>query len=235
MKRLFILLFFFFTTLMCCFSQTGVIKGFVYDASNGEPVRFCTVRLDNTTFGAMTDQNGSFIIDKIPNKEYVVKITMFAYETLTDTVKVNNNSQQKRYMIQPISQMLGAVQVNAEGQRRIQETRTSVITITPKELSMMPSLGGAPDFAQYLQILPGIVSTGDQGGQLYIRGGTPIQNMLLLDGMLIYNPFHSIGLFSTFDTPGIPLASSCFFVPGCGRIISFSPSKSMGSQFAPQT
>ena len=47
--------------------------------------------------------------------------------------------------------------------------------------------------------MPGVVFT-DQGGQLYIRGGSPIQNKVLLDGMIVYNPFHSIGLFSVFDT-----------------------------------
>jgi len=206
MKRLSILFLLFFAILMYGFAQTGVIKGFVYDASNGEPVRFSIVQLENTSFGAMTDQNGSFIINKIPNGEYSVKVTMFGYTTIKDSVVINFNTLQKRYLLQPVSQTLDVVQVDAEGQRRIQETRTSVITITPKDLSMMPSIGGAPDFAQYLQILPGIVSTGDQGGQLYIRGGTPIQNMLLLDGMLIYNPFHSIGLFSVFDTEIISTA-----------------------------
>jgi len=200
MKRITFILFFFLSTIICCFSQTGVIKGFVYDATNGEPVRFSTVQLENRTIGALTDQNGSFFIDKIPNGEYVLKVASFAYETFYDTVRVNNNMQQKRYLLQPATQMLTAVQVDAEGQRRVHETRISMFTITPKDLSKMPAIGGTPDFAQYLQILPGIVSTGDQGGQLYIRGGTPVQNMLLLDGMLIYNPFHSIGLFSAFDT-----------------------------------
>jgi len=200
MKRVSILFLFSFLLLHCGFAQTGVVKGFVYDASNGEPVRFCMVRLESTAFGSMTDQNGNFFIDKIPNGSYMVAVTMFGYETLTDSIKVNYNVQQKRYLIQPSSHTLDAVQIDAEGQRRVQETRTSVITITPKDISKMPSIGGAPDFAQYLQVLPGIVSTGDQGGQIYIRGGTPIQNMLLLDGMLIYNPFHSIGLFSVFDT-----------------------------------
>jgi len=53
--------------------------------------------------------------------------------------------------------------------------------------------------AQYLQVLPGVIFSGDQGGQLYIRGGPPVQNKVLLDGMVVYNPFHSIGLFSVFD------------------------------------
>jgi len=200
MKRLSILFILLFVILMCGFAQTGTLRGFVYDASNGEPVRFSTVQLEGTSFGAMTDQNGGFIINRIPNGDYIVRVTMLGYITLIDSIIVNYNTLQKRYLLQPTSQTLSAIQVDAEGQRRVQETRTSVITISPKDLSMMPSIGGSPDFAQYLQILPGIVSTGDQGGQLYIRGGTPIQNMLLLDGMLIYNPFHSIGLFSVFDT-----------------------------------
>ena len=49
-------------------------------------------------------------------------------------------------------------------------------------------------------IVPGVVFTGDQGGQLYIRGGSPVQNKVLLDGLVVYSPFHSIGLFSVFDT-----------------------------------
>jgi len=199
MKRLFVLLVLFYSILNG-FAQSGVLKGSVYDASNGEAVRFCMVQLEGTSYGAMTDQNGSFIINKIPNGAFIVKVTLLGYVTLSDSITLNANTVQKRYLLQPASQTLETVQVSAEGQRRIQETRTSVVTITPKDLSMMPSIGGAPDFAQYLQILPGIVSTGDQGGQLFIRGGTPIQNMLLLDGMLIYNPFHSIGLFSVFDT-----------------------------------
>ncbi len=64
----------------------------------------------------------------------------------------------------------------------------------------MPSIGSEPDIAQYLQVGPGVTFTGDQGGQLYIRGGSNIQNLVLLDGMTIYNPFHSIGLFSVFDS-----------------------------------
>jgi hypothetical protein len=57
--------------------------------------------------------------------------------------------------------------------------------------------------AQYLQVTPGVTFTGDQGGQLYIRGGSPVQTGILLDGITIYNPFHSIGLYSVFETDAI--------------------------------
>ena len=80
------------------------------------------------------------------------------------------------------------------------EVKVASIKITNKDLQIIPTIGGEPDLAQYMQIIPGVIFTGDQGGQLYIRGGSPIQNKVLLDGMTIYSPFHSIGLFSVFDS-----------------------------------
>ncbi len=181
------------------FGQNGIVKGFVYDDSDGEPIGFCAVQLKGTPYGAMTERNGSFVISKIPKGEYTLVINFFGYDSLVDNISINENTVIKRYLLQPSKVFLDAVQVSGEAKRVITETRTAVISISPKEMTKMPSIGGQPDFAQYLQVLPGIISTGDQGGQLYIRGGTPIQNMVLFDGMLVLNPFHSIGLFSVFD------------------------------------
>ena len=80
------------------------------------------------------------------------------------------------------------------------ESQVSIEKITSKDIQQMPSIGGQADLAQYIQVLPGVVFSGDQGGQLYIRGGSAIHNKVLLDGMVVYNPFHSIGLFSVFET-----------------------------------
>ncbi|MCQ2270019.1 MAG: TonB-dependent receptor [Bacteroidales bacterium] len=189
----------FLLTVMLSVSAQSTIKGFVYDASSGEPVGYCPVVLQGTSYGAMTESTGNFIMDKIPNGTYVLTINFLGYDTYRDTIDVQGRTVIKRYMIQPSKVSLDEVQVSGAADRQIQETRSAVISITPKEISKMPAIGGQPDFAQYLQVLPGVISTGDQGGQLYVRGGTPIQNMLLLDGMIVFNPFHSIGLFSVFD------------------------------------
>ena len=193
-------------TLLFCvlgliaFSQNAVLKGFTYDESSGESLPYCTIQLMGTSYGALSDATGAFLINKIPAGTYAVKVSRMGYEDLIDTVVLESKSLiTKRYSISPSSQTLDAVQIVGENTRKEQETRTAVISVTPKDMSKMPAIGGQPDFAQYLQVLPGIISTGDQGGQLYVRGGTPVQNMLLLDGMLLYNPFHSIGIFSVFD------------------------------------
>ena len=181
-------------------AQHAVLKGFTYDDSNGEVLPYCSIQLVGTSLGALSDSHGAFLINKIPKGRYAVKVSFMGYSDIMDSIVVEKDIMiTRRYSLSPSSTTLDAVQIQGEGQRKEQETRTSVISVTPKDMSKMPAIGGQPDFAQYLQVLPGVISTGDQGGQLYVRGGTPVQNMLLLDGVLIYNPFHSIGIFSVFD------------------------------------
>lgn len=198
-NRLFISFFLTFFTLLC-FGQNGGLRGFVYDKNTGEPLAFASVELLGTEHGTMTEKSGAFMLTKLSAGFYHIEVSYPGYTTMTDSLEIGKEMVVKNYRLVPDQTVLESFVVSAEAQRVITETRTSVISVTTKDIKQMPSIGGTPDFAQYLQVLPGVVSTGDQGGQLYVRGGTPIQNMLLLDGMLIYNPFHSIGLFSVFDS-----------------------------------
>ncbi len=182
-------------------SQKGTIKGFVYDKSTGEPSIYTNVYLYKTTLGATTDVNGFFAITQIPPGEYILITTFLGFDTLKMPIKVlkGDNINKKLYLEKAAYDIKG-INITAESQDNKTETKVSEITVTPKKIEQIPSIGGVPDLAQYLQVLPGVVFTGDQGGQLYICGGSPVQNEVLLDGMVVYNPFHSIGLFSVFDT-----------------------------------
>ena len=183
------------------FAQDNDIKGFVYEESTGEPVMFCNVFLKGTTLGCSTTENGYFNITRIPDGKYTMYITCVGFDTLTYPVSLaNGQTINKKFTLKESSISLEAVSITADKVEAKTETKTSVITVTPKTINKIPSVGGQADLAQYLQVVPGVIFTGDQGGQLYIRGGSPIQNKVLLDGMVVYNPFHSIGLFSIFDT-----------------------------------
>ncbi|HET6228222.1 MAG TPA: TonB-dependent receptor, partial [Bacteroidia bacterium] len=181
-------------------AQTGTIKGFVYQKETGEPVLFTTVYLKGTTIGQSTDVNGYFSISQIPAGNYTIMINAIGYDTLQEevTVKPGDILTKKLYIVQK-DVKLQTVEVSAEQVAKQVETTISVNKIDPVAIKKLPTVGGEPDIAQYLQVMPGVIFTGDQGGQLYIRGGAPVQNKVLLDGMIIYNPFHSIGLFSVFD------------------------------------
>ncbi|HOW32346.1 MAG TPA: TonB-dependent receptor, partial [Bacteroidales bacterium] len=182
-------------------AQNGSVRGFVYDKESGEPAIFTSVYLYRTSHGAATDENGYFSITKIPDGTYTLMVTYLGYDTLRESITIKGNAvlNKKLYLVKGSYQLEG-VSVTAEYTEQRTETRTSVVKITPKQIKQIPTLGGQADLAQYLQVLPGVIFTGDQGGQLYIRGGAPIQNKVILDGMVIYNPFHSIGLFSVFET-----------------------------------
>ena len=181
-------------------AQQANVRGFVYQKENGEPLIFTAVFLKGTTFGVITDVNGYYSITKVPSGNYTLMVASIGNDTSKVEISVKEGEiLTKKLFVQKRSVELTSVEISAAQEAKKTEVAVSVNTITPKELKQIPTVGGEPDLAQYLQILPGVVFTGDQGGQLYIRGGSPVQNKVLLDGMIVYNPFHSIGLFSVFD------------------------------------
>ena len=201
LSKLFFAAALFFLTAIAAVAQDNSIKGFVYEEATGEPMMFTNVYLKGTTYGGSTNENGYFNINRIPDGRYTLLITSVGYDTISEVFTLSKGqSINKKYYLKETSQKLETVTITADKIEARTETKTSVITVTPKTISKIPSVGGQADFAQYLQVVPGVIFTGDQGGQLYIRGGSPIQNKVLLDGMVVYNPFHSIGLFSVFDT-----------------------------------
>lgn len=181
------------------FSQSATIRGFVYDKANGEPVAFSNVYLKGTTTGASTDLNGYFSINKVNAGSYTLLVTNLEFDTIKESITIKAGEIiSKKFFSEKGGVILNTVDVSADMVDKIETPNVAVQKIDPVAINKLPSVG-EPDLAQYLQVLPGVVFTGDQGGQLYIRGGLPIQNKVLLDGMVIYNPFHSIGLFSVFD------------------------------------
>ena len=182
-------------------AQTGEVRGFVYDKGTGEPVQFASVFIAETRSGTITNEDGFYSVAGIKAGKYHIKVLMAGYDSLVQEVRISENKIAKinLYVVQS-AELIDDVFITAKRQREVTQTRIGTVTITPKEIFRLPSVGGEPDMIQYLQVLPGVVFTGDQGGQLYIRGGSPVMNKVLLDGMTIYNPFHSIGLFSVFDS-----------------------------------
>ena len=190
-------------SLFCltAFAQNGFVKGFVYDASNGDALMFANVIVENTRLGSSTDINGYFVINKVPKGKQTIKISSLGFADTTIQIDVIPNQPiNLKIELTPQSKTLNIVEISAAKDIARQESRVSVEQVTAMDIQKMPSIGGQADLAQYIQVLPGVVFSGDQGGQLYIRGGSAIQNKVLLDGMVIYNPFHSIGLFSVFET-----------------------------------
>ncbi len=201
--RLSRLLYFFiaFFSLQFAYAQTGSIRGHIYDDASGEPVIFANIFIVGTNFGTNSDDNGFYTFSDVPVGVYNIEVSYLGYDNFTQEVEVKPfkiNYYQIDLKSGGIN--LGVIDISAEREQARAEVSISKLQVTQKQIKALPSTGGDADIIQYLQVLPGIISTGDQGGQLYIRGGSPVQNKILLDGLTIYNPFHSIGFYSTFET-----------------------------------
>jgi len=206
MRNFFLLSFFLLTSFL--FAQSAIIRGNVFDGESGEPIAFGTVQLlgpDGLNKGENTDIDGFYSFGNLPTGDYKLIATYVGYDSIAFDVNiaVANEIEYKRINMKSAGVKLETISVSARREQARSDVAVSKVTFSSEQIMSLPATGGEPDIAQYLTVLPGVVSTGDQGGQLYIRGGSPVQNKLLLDGMTIYNPFHSIGLFSVFETEAI--------------------------------
>lgn len=192
-----------FIFLLCIgsvgFTQ-GTIRGIVTSADDGNSVPFAKVGLIGTDKFSSTDSDGLFSIPKVPAGTYTIRVTSAQFEQFELEINLTEGAILELAIELVSGKTLGPVEVNSTAAERRIDPGISVIKITKKDILRVPVTGGVSDIAAYFQTVPGVVSTGDQGGQVYVRGGTPIQNKILLDGMTIYNPFHSIGFFSVFET-----------------------------------
>ena len=193
-------LLFLFIVLNCLLgslkAQNAEIKGFVYNGKNGERLTGVRMSLKGTERVQYTDKDGFYSFPKLDGKRYDLAAEFIGYDSITKTLDLSKEAIIKEdfYLT---NQRLGTVKIQVK--KRVEIDGSPVRIVEGKKILEMPSVGSEPDLVQYLQTLPGVVFSGDQGGQLYIRGGSPVMNKIMLDGLPIYNPFHSIGLFSVFD------------------------------------
>jgi hypothetical protein len=179
--------------------QNNTIKGFINDADSRQPVPLANVVVTPPGSGTVSNEEGYYLVHKLPAGEVILKVTCVGYDSVTEQLTMKSNMTLIRNIyLRPVAYDLGEFNVSAR-KERVSQRKISEVKVIPAEIALTPSMGGMPDLIQHIQTLPGIVTRGDIGGQVYIRGGTPVQTKVLLDDAVIYNPVHSIGLFSVFD------------------------------------
>jgi hypothetical protein len=181
------------------FAQSGAVNGFVRDSSDGEPLAYCNVYLDKTDFGAATNSKGYYYIGHVPQGTYEMVASFVGYKTEKRTLSVGPNQTVNMDLeLSPGAIELGEVKVTADRARFEREVEVSAVRLEAKQLQFVPKVGGEVDLFRTIQLLPGVIATSDFSNRLYIRGGSPDQNLILLDGITVYNPSHLFGLFSPF-------------------------------------
>ncbi len=186
------------------FSQgLSSISGFVRDDTSGEPISYANVFLSNSTLGAATNQDGYFVISNIPVGKYEINATMIGYGIFKKNIELSEG-QPIRLDIRLNEEIIQTTEVlvTAERQKFERSMESSQISLDIREINSAPAFI-EPDVFRTLQMLPGVQTTSDFSSALYVRGSTPDQNLIMLDGIAVYNPYHLGGIFSTFNTDAI--------------------------------
>jgi len=183
------------------FSQEkGTLRGVVVDSTNGEALPYGNVLIRELQAGASTDHRGYFLIPSVPaNVTYHLLISYVGYDQKELVINIApNRVTHLDIPLAPSSVELETIE--KVGSRIAEENATDigVQRMTERELEASPS-GVETDVLRSLQNMPGVRSTGDVSARYYVRGGTSNQNLVLLEGAPIYNPFHALGMFSAID------------------------------------
>ncbi|MEC7855325.1 MAG: TonB-dependent receptor, partial [Candidatus Neomarinimicrobiota bacterium] len=185
----------------------GSVYGFVTDEAKGESLIGANVIITETGQGMATDMNGYYVLQQIPEGNYTLIVSYIGYEVLNKKIIIKGSGAQKLDLVlkaQAVS--LSEVDVTAEKIQRKYNITPSQINLSPRMLKAAPGLA-EPDLFRTIQALPGVLTTSEFSTGLVIRGGNTDQNLILLDGITVYNPSHLGGVFSNFIVDGVKEAN----------------------------
>jgi len=185
---------------------TGTISGFVYDGTTGEGLIAANVFLEGRYIGASSNVSGYYSIPRVPPGEYRLICQYIGYRTFAEVVRIEPDTPLKvDIVLEPTTIEAQEIRVVADSVRtivKLYRKPISKIYFRPRQIESVPKVVEA-DLLRSLQTMPGILPISDFSSELYVRGGTPDQNLYLIDGADVYNPEHFFGLFSTFNTDAI--------------------------------
>jgi hypothetical protein len=179
-------------------SSRGVITGKVV-LESGQPAVGATVALKNTQIGVATREDGTFRITGVLPGPYELVARLVGYEQsnpITIRVSSNETVDVKIRLVQDAVE-LDQIIITGTRRRSAEDVRPSVTSMTPEESKILP--GAAEDVLRSLQALPGVTSVSDFSSQLVVRGSGPDQNLIMMDGFEVINPYRLYGFVSMFN------------------------------------
>ena len=184
-------------------AQSASLRGFITDVTDGQPLIGANVALrplsdPETLRGASTDLDGLYVVPGLAPGRYALSITSVGFEAVRDTLTLAEGTRQLDVEMTPATQGVGEVTVESERVAGSANTDAGRLQIRAEDIKSVPAPDVSGDLVNYLVSLPNIVTSGDRGGQLFIRGGEPTQNQVFLDGIPVFQPFHVLGFYSAF-------------------------------------
>jgi hypothetical protein len=188
------------------FAQDALIRTVVISSEDGSPMVGANVLIysvddeSELLYNCVTNPTGFCEIRGItPETEFELRISYVGFAAHAERFVLE--PEERRTIRVELDTEVGALQDEAVviGDRVVTTGRAGVQRVSSDDIARIPTPGVDGDLVSFLQTEPGIVTTGDRGGDLYIRGGTPDQNLVLVDNLPVVKPFHVSNLFSAFS------------------------------------
>jgi hypothetical protein len=208
---------------------TGVVTGRVMTGSDtgvATPARGAAVSIVGTGFRVITGADGRFLIERVPAGAATIRVRLLGYRATDRTIQLLvGDTVRVDLVLQPEARLLSTVRVDADAadvEAFLSKPNVGRVAVDAAAMASIPTVG-EPDVIRVAQLLPGVVARNDFNTGLNVRGGEAEQNLILLDGHPIYNPFHLGGVFSTFmdaTVDAIELTTGAFPARYGGRLSS---------------
>jgi ferric enterobactin receptor len=180
------------------------VSGHVKASSSGESLPYANVLLKGTKQGTTTNTDGYFVLVNVPAGLCTLAVRYIGYASREVEVRVGPG-RAAPLLIELDQTVLKGEQVTVTAQAQmldVSSKEVGQVTFSPRQLSALPSIGET-DIFRAMQLLPGVSAVSEGQSGLYVRGGTPDQNLILFDGMTIYHVDHFFGFFSAFNADAV--------------------------------
>ena len=183
-------------------AQKHTVSGFMTDAASGESLISAAVLEEASRLGTVTNNYGFYTLT-LPEGPVSLEYSYIGYEPVRMSFTLTRDTV-IHVAFNPAAEILAGAAVTASrSELGVRGTQMSAIEIPVNQIKMVPALGGEVDVIKAIQLLPGVQSGTEGSAGLYVRGGGPDENLLLLDGVPIYNVNHMMGFFSVFNADAI--------------------------------
>jgi len=186
---------------LTAFTQKGTISGYVQDAKSGEKLIAASVYDRNSGLGTTTNEYGFFSLT-LTEGEVALTISYIGYTVYAETIELKGKIT-RSIDLEPILELEEVTVTTNRPQDIVENVQMSATSISPQLIKSIPVFLGEPDVMKALQLMPGVQSGTEGTSGIYVRGGGPDQNLILLDGVSVYNADHLFGFFSVFNPDAI--------------------------------
>lgn len=178
------------------------VSGFIKDSLNGETLIGATIAVQGQARGISSNQYGFYSIT-LEEGEYVFICSFIGYQPKLIAVKLDGNKQLNFNVMPKVSLSQEVIVSSKKRDANVKNAQMGKFTLPIEQIKSIPAFLGEVDLLKTIQLLPGIRNAGEGSAGLYVRGGGPDQNLILLDDAPVYNTGHLFGFFSIFNSDAI--------------------------------